>query len=129
MQQFHLDFEARVPPAVQARIHDGMKAADDHADEKWKHIFDACVLAVARRQPELTAADVREEFEKLNHPPDTHNLSAIGPALKRAQRMGIIKGTLAMRMSNVESTHGRKLTVWESKYYEGAERMEVEEAC
>jgi hypothetical protein len=49
--QFALDFAQKLAPATQARIHDGMKQADENAETRWKHIFDGCVLAAARKKP------------------------------------------------------------------------------
>lgn len=118
MQQFALDFTQKVPPAAQARIADGMKAADEHANEQWRHVFDGCVLAAARRLQELTGEDVQDEVDKLPHPPETHNLSAIGPALKRAVKMGIIGYTGQMRRSLRPEKHGRHQHVWASKYFQ-----------
>jgi hypothetical protein len=123
-QQFALDFTQKLPPATQARIAEGMQAADEHADERWRHIFDACVVAAARRLKELTGEDVQDELDKLPNPPETHNLSAIGPALKRAVKMGVIGYTGQMRRSLRPEKHGRHQHVWASKYYEGATAQE-----
>ncbi len=101
MTQFALDFSGKMPPAAQERIHDGMKRADENADPKWRHIFDACVLAAARKKQEITSDDVLAEIESLPDPPKTHNLAAIGPAMKRAAQMGIIARTERFCRSSV----------------------------
>lgn len=115
--QFSLDFTRQRPPAVQERIAEGMKAADDHADDKWKHIFDACVLAAATKKPEITSDDVLAEIEALPDPPDTHNLAAIGPAMKRAQMMGVISYTDRVKRSERPEKHGNRQNVWLSNYW------------
>ena len=111
--QFTLDFSGKLPPSAQ----EGMMRADENADEKWKHIWDACVLAAAKKKQEIVADDVLAEFEALGHGPKTHNLSAIGPAMKRAAQMGILKSTGRYERSQREEKHGNLQAVWFSKYY------------
>ncbi len=111
--QFDLDFSGRIP--VSAQI--GMAQADQNADERWKHIFDACVLAAARKKPEITSDDVLAEIEALPNPPDTHNLAAIGPAMMRAAKMGILKSTDRVTRSQRPNKHGNRHTVWQSNYF------------
>lgn len=115
--QFALDFTQRMPPAVQERTAAGMRQADENADERWKHIFDACVLAAARKKPELTSDDVLTEIEALPNPPETHNLAAIGPAMKRAAAMGILKCTDRVKRSERPEKHGNRQNVWLSKFF------------
>lgn len=112
--QFDLDFSGRLP--ISAQI--GMKQADVNANEKWKAIWDACVLAAARKKAEITSDDVLTEIESLPNPPTTHNLSAIGPAMKRAQKSGILRGTGRYVRSEREIKNGNLHQVWESKQYE-----------
>jgi hypothetical protein len=109
-----------LPPAVQERIAEGMQQADENADGRWKHIWDGCVLAVARCMAELTADDVRREFEKLYKPPHTHNLAAIGPAMRRACKMGILSRTDRVIRSHIPGEHGNRHNIWISNYF-GAE--------
>lgn len=109
--QFALDFSGRLPISAQ----EGMQRADDNADEKWKHMWDAIVVAVARRMPELTSDDVLAEYETLNHPPGTHNLAAIGPAMQRAAKMQVIRGTERLVRSKRPEKNGNMHRVWESK--------------
>lgn len=116
-QQFALDFTQKLPPAVQERIAEGMQRADENADPKWKHIWDGCVLAASRRLKTLTSDDVLAEFEKLKHQPGTHTLSAIGPAMKRAWRMGVIAPTEGIVRSERLEKKGNYHKVWASKYY------------
>lgn len=87
--QLEIDFSGRLP----VRAQEGMAAADAHADQRWKTFFDACVLAAARKQEYITSDDVLTELESLPNPPSTHNLSAIGPAMRRGVSSGIIVPT------------------------------------
>ncbi len=113
-QQFDFDFSGRLP--VSAQI--GMKQADDNANEKWRHIFDACVLAAAKKKPFITSDDVLTEIEALPNPPATHNLSAIGPAMQRGGKMGILRATGRHERSQREEKHGNLQQVWESLYFQ-----------
>jgi hypothetical protein len=115
--QFALDFTTKRPPAVQAKIEAGMKTADDNANEFWKHIFDACVLAAAKKKPEITSDDVLDEIEALPNPPNTHNLAAIGPAMRRASIMGVITHTDRVVRSTRPDKHGNRHDVWVSNYF------------
>jgi hypothetical protein len=117
--QFALDFTGKIPTEAQERIADGMKRADDNANTRWKHIFDGCVLAAARKKPEITSDDVLAEIEALPDPPQTHNLAAIGPAMKRAAQMGVIARTDRFCRSRVPHKNGNLHNVWQSNYYTG----------
>ena len=118
--QFDLDFTTKRPPAVQEKIAEGMKAADDHADGRWKHWFDAAVLAAARKKPELTSDDVIAELELLPDRPSTHNLAAIGPAMRRAQGMGILEHTDGLKRSERPEKNGNLHRIWRSKVFQAS---------
>jgi hypothetical protein len=120
-QQFAFDWTSKRPPEVQSRIADGMKQADDNADGRWRHVFDACVLAAARKKPEITSDDVLAEIEALPNPPSTHALCAIGPAMKRAFEMGIIAATEKVVRSERLEKKGNYHRVWASKYFTSSE--------
>lgn len=63
--QFRLDWTAKLPAKVQESIADGMRRVDEHANPRWRHVFDACVLAAARKKPEITSDDVLCELEEV----------------------------------------------------------------
>jgi hypothetical protein len=111
--QFALDFDSKLP--VSAQI--GMAQADENADPKWRHIFDACVLAAAKKKQEITSDDVLTELERLPNAPNTHNLAAIGPAMRRAKEMGILKPTGRVERSQRPEKKGNLHSVWFSNYY------------
>lgn len=115
--QFALDFTNKLPPAVQEKIAEGMERVDRNADPKWRHIFDGCVLAAARKFPELTSDDVLPELAALPEPPDTHNMAAIGPAMQRAWKMGILERTDKVVRSKVIGKNGNRHNIWVSKVY------------
>jgi hypothetical protein len=94
-----------------------MRQADENADSRWRHIFDGCVLAAARKKLEITSDDVLEEIEALPEPPETHNLAAIGPAMVRAAAMGVLARTDRVVRSKRPGKHGNRQNIWLSKYY------------
>lgn len=111
--QFALDFSKKLPPSAQA----GRAQADENANVYWKHVFDACVLAAAKKKTEVVSDDVLTEIESLPNPPKTHNLAAIGAAMSRACSMGILQGTDRVKRSERPEKHGNRQNVWISKYY------------
>jgi hypothetical protein len=118
-QQFDLDFSQKLPAEIQAKIADGMGRADANADPQWRHFCDACVLAAARKKPEITSDDVLAEMESLPHPPTTHTLAALGPVMKRGFEMGILSPTEKVVRSERPEKKGNYHKVWRSKVYAG----------
>jgi hypothetical protein len=114
--QFTLDYESKLPASAQI----GRQQADDNANEQWKHIWDCCVLAAARKKFEIVSDDVLAEVESLGHAPTTHNLSAIGAAMHRACKMGILRGTDRVRRSERPEKHGNRQNIYESNYFGGS---------
>ena len=117
--QIELDFTPRMPEQARERIEAGMAQADENADIRWKRIFDDCLLAVARRLPELTSDDVLAEMQSLGHSPETHNLSAIGARLVAACELGILARTDRVTRSTIKGKHGNRHNIWRSLYCQG----------
>lgn len=111
--QYSLDWDAKLPSAAQK----GMARCDENAAIDWKHWFDGCVLAAARKKGFITSDDVLVEMESLPDPPSTHNLAAIGPAMVRASKMGLLRATDRYERSAVGQKHGNNHRVWESLVY------------
>lgn len=124
--QRSLDFTGSIPPDVWAKIQDGMAQADQHADPEWRHVFDGCVLAAARKKATVTVDDVLDELEAINDRRfarrlpliETHNTAAIGPAMLRAESYGILEHTEGFIRSRRKAKHGNVHRVWKSNYYE-----------
>ena len=112
-----LDFSQKLPPAAQEKIADGMQRADENASDPWKVAFDGCLFAVARRKEELCSDDVLEEMERLGHKPETHNLAAIGPAMSRAAKRGVLSHTDRVKRSERPLKHGNRQNIWVSNYW------------
>jgi hypothetical protein len=125
---YSLDFSGKTSPQVQDRIRDGMKRADENANYFWKKILDGCVLAAARRLPELTVDDVLDELDAINvsrkksgkSPIETHAMDALGPAMSRARKDKIISPTDRVKRSQRPEKHGNRHNVWLSNFYTGA---------
>jgi hypothetical protein len=117
---FTFDFGENLPPETQAKIHDGMAQADANADVKWRHLIDHCVVSAARKKAEISIDDVLDEFDALPQDvrPTTHNWSALGPAMSRARKMGVLKPTDRVIRSRRDVKHGNRHNVWVSNYYE-----------
>jgi hypothetical protein len=111
--QFDMDFSGKLPVSAQ----EGRAQSDANADSRWRHIFDGCVLAAAKKKPEIVSDDVLAEIEVLPNPPGTHNLAAIGGAMHRAYTMGVLRGTDRVKRSERPEKHGNRQNIWISNYY------------
>jgi hypothetical protein len=101
-------------------IANAMQRSDDNADPDWRTVFDQCIISVARKMPELTSDDALDEYEALCEKPFTHNLSAIGPAMLRAAKDGVLVSTGRVQRSTRPLKHGIRHTIWRSNVYRGA---------
>ena len=57
------------------------------------------------------------EIEALPDPPSTHNLAAIGPAMKRAAEMGVLARTARYERSTRKEKNGNLHAVWISRCF------------
>jgi len=125
LSQYSIDFTQKRPPAVQEAIAEGMQAAYDHADKFWKPVFAACIQNAAMRKPELTVDDVLDELEIINATRKerglelvtTHHMCAIGPAMSRACKDGLISPTNRTIRSTRVVKHGNRHVVWMSNHF------------
>jgi hypothetical protein len=112
--QFSIDFDQKLPPSAEI----GMAQADENADHRWKRWVDAAIMAVARRLETFTVDDVLGELEKLPEPPDTHNLAALGPRMKRvAKELKFMVATPEVQRSKRPEKNGNLHRVWRSKLF------------
>jgi hypothetical protein len=118
--QGSFDFTDRLPQPARDAIADAMERVDSNADEDWKAVFDRCIVSVAHKMPELTSDDALDEYEALSKKPFTHNLSAIGPAMLRAAKDGVLVSTGQVKRSTRAVKHGIRHTIWKSNVYRGA---------
>lgn len=115
---YSLDFTQKCPPAVQARIADGMATADENADGRWKRWVDGCIQRVAQTHQEFTVDDVLAALEALPSPPGTHNLAALGPRMKEvAKVLGYMTATDRVLRSKRPEKNGNLHRVWRSNLY------------
>ncbi len=114
--QFELNWDKKLPLSAQI----GMATADENANATWKRWIDGCIQNVAAEKPEFTVDDVLSKLEALPYPPDTHNLAALGPRMKRvAKELKYMKATDRVQRSKRPDSHGNFLRVWESKLFVG----------
>lgn len=112
--QFSIDFDQKLPPSAEI----GMAQADANANEQWRRWVDGAIMAVARRLETFTVDDVLEELEKLPNPPDTHNLAALGPRMKRvAKECKFMVATPEVKRSKRPEKNGNLHRVWRSKLF------------
>lgn len=111
MTQLAMDYEGKLPVSAQL----GMAAADSHANEVWRRVTDAAILAVARRLPEFTVDEVLEELASIPNAPDTHNLAALGPRMKRvASELKYMVATDRVKRSKRPEKNGNLHRIWKS---------------
>lgn len=96
-----------------AKRDDGMRRADEHADDEWKDRASALLDAYLRQHPEFFVDDFWRE-SALDAPREAR---ALGPIIQRAAREGRIVKTGNYRPS-VRSNLTPK-PVWRSTVYEG----------
>ena len=109
--QFSIDFDKKLPPSAEL----GMAQADDNAEPRWKREVDGCILAVARRLQEFTVDDVLAEIESLPNPFETHNLSALGPRMKRVSKeLKYMTATERVQRSKRPEKNANLHRVWKS---------------
>ena len=114
--QFSLDWDHKLPPSAEL----GMAQADDNADQRWKRWVDAAIMAVARRLETFTVDDVLAELESIPNPPDTHNLAALGPRMKRvAKECKFMVATPEVKRSKRPEKNGNLHRVWRSLMFQG----------
>lgn len=91
---------------------DGMERADAGASPDWKAAVDSAIVQCARDLPELTSMDV---WDRLSIEDRVGvEARALGPAMLRASRAGIIQRTDRVVRSNDVRSHNRPLAVWVS---------------
>jgi hypothetical protein len=92
-----------------------MERADENANELWKRYVDGAIQHVATVLEEFSVDDVLARLESLPHPPQTHNLAALGPRMKKVSaELGYMTATDRLTRSVRPEKHGRHLRVWRS---------------
>ena len=125
LQQFAIDFTQKLPPEVQVKISEGMQAAEDHADKFWMAVFRDCINQAALKKAEISVDDVIDELDVVNELRKqrgleivtTHHMCAIGPAMSRAYKDGVISPTDRVIRSKRQVKHGNRHSVWISNHY------------
>jgi hypothetical protein len=81
--------------------------------EDWQRVALAAIERIARSQETLTTDDVWEHVEAPSEP------RAVGCAMRRAAREGLIRKTGRVKPSRRKECHGRDVAVWRSLVWEG----------
>lgn len=115
MTTMHVDvpvaqIEGQQQLAIAAR-EDGIRRAEEHADEEWKRRAFQAVDIASRLNVEFTADEVWELLEAAFPDAGTHEPAALGPVFQRAAREGLIVKAGTVRLSRLPRRH-RDLTVW-----------------
>lgn len=90
-----------------------MEKAERHADEAWKKSVAEVIEKLARERNEITVDDVVTKIEAM-YLPAIRRLDALGPAMKRACKAGVLRFTGRVQRSTRPEKHGRLVSVWES---------------
>ena len=111
---YELDFSGKLPPSAQ----DGMARADENASDRWKRWVDGAIQVIATRQAEFTVDDVLAYLETLYDPPNTHNLAALGPRMKRVSKeLGYMTATNQVKRYKRQEKKGKLHREWKKKLY------------
>lgn len=106
-------------------VEDGIQRADEHANDEWKEAAMDAVRRAAMHNPEITTDEVWSVLGKDTEL--THNLSAMGPVMRRAAKEGIIEGTDSFRASRCtgsqggRGTAGKPIRLWRSLVFSKVE--------
>jgi hypothetical protein len=101
---------------TKALANDGMSRAEAHAHVVWKAVVKHAIRLLAQENEYLNSDDVRVWMDSNRPTVKTHNLSALGPMMTKAARLGWIESVDTMR-SEIPVTHGKHITLWRSKLY------------
>lgn len=110
-------------PARQVEVEyvreEAIQRADEHVEGDWKAHAHEMITLAARRFPEFTSEQVWEVG--LRRPEEgSSDGDALGPALRRAAREGIIVNTGRLEQAtNRPQRHNNPKRVWRSLIYEG----------
>jgi hypothetical protein len=98
---------------------DGMRRAEEHADDHWKLCMLLSAKAVAERKPFLDSEDiVRWCYE--HHPnATTHEKRAIGGIMTSGAKLGYFIKTDRFNKSTWRPCHRRDMRMWQSLIYRG----------
>ncbi len=100
---------------VRAAKAEAMQRVDANADGNWRATTDSVIRMCAGRYPEFTTDNVHAALVLTGA--KTHEMRALGPAMSRAARRGIIEATDRYEQSLRRECHGRPVRLWRSRIY------------
>lgn len=89
-----------------------IQRSEDNANAEWKRVALECVKTVATHESIFTADEVIEELSKFAV--STHDLRALGPVMRRAQKLGWITPTDNFVPSSRCNVHHQMIRRWKS---------------
>lgn len=95
--------------------HEAAEAAADNAGLEWREAALNAFKAYAKTHEFFTTEEVRLTHPNMPTPPDSRAWGAIP---RQAQKENIIEGVGWVR-ANDRNVHGRLITRWRSKIYQG----------
>lgn len=102
-------------PATGEALRDkGMQESDDHASLRWRELADQAIVLVSGILPEFTTDDVWAALEQSGRDAieTERNPSAMGAAMARMARAGMIIRTGTTKPSARPSRHVAEMRVW-----------------
>jgi hypothetical protein len=105
-----------VDPGKAARD-EGIRRVAVNAGE-WRERASEMIEGLARRLPDFTADEVREEAERVGLG-EPHHFNAWGAVMMAAARRGLIRKTMTVRPSQRKEAHGHCNPVWRSLVFGG----------
>lgn len=101
-------FEFKFPTyeKAESKRNRAMDRVEDKAGEAWSQYAVSLIRSIAQRMKRFTSDDVMVSLEQKPHDP-----RALGPAMKRAQKLGYIKPTTDFKPSL--RRHLSPIRVWE----------------
>lgn len=101
---------------------EAMGRADEHANAEWKENMRVCILDTASCKQIVTSDDISFLAQERKQWNGTHELRALGPLMKTAERNGWIRNTGRTVPSVRKNVNRNYITVWESLIFKGAAR-------
>lgn len=100
-------FATKTISQAKAERDNGMATVEENAGDEWQEYAIGLIRSVAKAKGRFTSDEVMEAMER-----QPHNTKALGPAMREAARLGIIRKTGDVQPSR--RRHCTPIIVWES---------------
>lgn len=99
------------PRGSESAREEAIRTVEKNADDAWKEAALNAVFLVANTQPRLISNDVFRFVEVPREP------RALGPVMRRAERIGWIEATDKFILSPAVTRHRAPVRIWRSKFF------------